>query len=178
MRFIRKLAVVCMVAAFLMVFTPTSAKAECCYFNPFAIPFLVAGAVVGTAAAVTTGILGLPFYGYPYYYGPAYYGSSYYYGPRYYYDPWYYAPGPFYYGYPYYYGSWFYGPRYRYYGHRPYWNRPGWWGPRHNRYHDYAGGGNRYEGRMGPGGPRVQRGPAPPSAPSRAGGMGNRYSVR
>lgn len=135
---IRKVTVVCLVVAALIVFPTARARAEYCCFNPLALPFMVAGAVVGTAAAITTGILGFPYYAYgaPYY-GPGYYGSSYYYGPRYY-DYGYYAPGPVFYG------SGYYGPRYygsRYYGHR-YYGR-GYYGSR------YHGSGRAYY-RSGP----------------------------
>lgn len=129
MKSVKKSIVVGLAVAFLMVLTTTSAKAECCYFNPFALPFIVAGAAVGTAAAVTTGVLGLPFYaGYPYYYGPSYYAAA-----PYYYRPVYHAPVPYYYG-----------PRYRhygYYGPRPSWGRAAW-GPR--PYHRYGAWGHRY----------------------------------
>ena len=60
---------------------------------PLAWPFCVAGAVVGTAAAIVT----LPFRALA---GPPYYGG--YYGPPYYpppyYAPGYYGPPPNYYG--------------------------------------------------------------------------------
>jgi hypothetical protein len=53
--------------------------------NPFSLswPFCIAGAAVGTAAAIATA----PFYavagGPYYYYGPPYYAPAYYYGRRY-----------------------------------------------------------------------------------------------
>jgi len=145
MKSMRKITVVVLVVASLLVFTTRSAKAECCYFNPLALPFMVAGAVVGTAAAITTGILGFPFYaGSPYYYGPSYYapapgyyGSSYY-GPSYY-GPGYYAP---YAPVSFYFGSGYYGYPRGYYGRGPYWGRGGAWGPRY--YNRYGGGGPRY----------------------------------
>ena len=63
---------------------PLSASHEQYYYpcDPFprSWPFFIAGAAVGTAAAIATA----PFRG-PYYYGPPYY----YYGPAYYY---YYPP--------------------------------------------------------------------------------------
>lgn len=78
--------------AFLTVFSTTSARADY-YYNPLFLPFAVAGAVVGTAAAVATGIATAPFYAFSpgYYYGP---GPGYYYGPaRAYYGPGYYRSG-------------------------------------------------------------------------------------
>lgn len=58
----------------------SGAKADCSF--PLAFPFCVAGAAVGTAAAIATAPLyaigGYPYYyGYPYY-GPYYYGTGYY----------------------------------------------------------------------------------------------------
>jgi hypothetical protein len=148
MKSLRKIAVVVLVVASLLVFTTKSAKAEYCCFNPLALPFMVAGAVVGTAAAITTGILGFPFYaGAPYYYSPSYYGPGYY-GPRYYgssyYGPGYYGSG--HYG-PYapvsfYFGSGYSGYNRGYYGRGPRW---GGWG--HGYHHRYGGGAPRYHGR-------------------------------
>ncbi len=129
---IRKVTVVGLLVVSLTVFAAPRANAQDCCFNPLALPFMVAGAVVGTAAAITTGILGFPYYAY----GAPYYGASYY-GPTYY-DYGYYGPGPVYYG-PRYFGPRYYGPRYhghRYYGHRHY-------GPR------YHGSGRAYY-RSGP----------------------------
>ena len=61
----------------LLAMTTADAQAQCCYFNPLLLPFAVAGAVVGTAAAITTAIVPPPVYPvYPgRYYGPprAYY---------------------------------------------------------------------------------------------------------
>lgn len=92
----------------LLAMTTADAQAQCCYFNPFLLPFAVAGAVVGTAAAITTAVAPLPVY--PIYPGP-------YYGPR----RAYYAPGPYYGARPYY-GPW------------PYYSRPIWIRPHYNRY--------------------------------------------
>ncbi|MHC1743199.1 MAG: hypothetical protein AB9873_09245 [Syntrophobacteraceae bacterium] len=150
----RKVMVVCLLVVSLTVFTTSRAKAEYCCFNPLALPFLVAGAVVGTAAAITTGILGIPYYAFSgpyngYGYGPSYsYGSGYYYGPGRYPSS-YYAPAPVYYG-PGYYSPRFYGPGYGYY-------RSGAaWGPRyygtHGRY------GRAYHDRIGSRDVRVRRG--------------------
>ncbi len=84
----KKVLVVCLGLAFLMFFSTSMAQAdECCAFNPLFLPFAIAGAAVGTAAAIASA----PFYPYPYYYGPAYYGPAYY-GPAYYPPP----PGPYY----------------------------------------------------------------------------------
>ena len=73
---------VCVGLALILVFSTVSVRAECCYYNPLFLPFAVAGAVVGTAAAIVTA----PFT-YPAYYGPppAYYAPA----------PAYYAPGPY-----------------------------------------------------------------------------------
>ena len=70
--------------ACIMVFTTVDVQAQCCYYNPLFLPFAVAGAVVGTAAAIVTA----PFT-YPAYYGPPppprYYASA----------PVYYGSGPY-----------------------------------------------------------------------------------
>ena len=70
-------------AAALAVLPLSAAKAQYYYpyCNPFPLswPFCVAGAAVGTAAAIATApfyaVGGAPYYyyGYPYYYRPAYY---------------------------------------------------------------------------------------------------------
>lgn len=88
MKAFKTMAVACCIFSLLLAFGVTPAQAECCYFNPLALPFLAAGAVVGTAAALVTGFV--PPYPHPY---PAYYGPpAGYYGPRYYRGPaW--APG-------------------------------------------------------------------------------------
>jgi len=67
-----------LVLAALAVIPRSSANAQYCSF-PLEWPFCVAGAVVGTAAAIATA----PFRPYPYYY-PYYYGTPYY-APAYYY---------------------------------------------------------------------------------------------
>jgi hypothetical protein len=103
----------------LLVLTSVSAQAQCCY-NPFFFPFAVAGAIVGTAAAITTAAIPVPVYGYP-----AYPGA-------------YYAPAPAYYGYGY--GRGYYG---RGYGPRPFYHRPVWTGDRHPRYGAWDGGHRR-----------------------------------
>lgn len=107
MKAIRTMIVVFMGLAFLLVFTTSSAQAQCCYYvNPLLLPFAVAGAVLGTAATIVTGIVPGPPY--------AYYGPSYY------------APPPRYYGRPYYYHrpAWVPGYYDRYGGWVPgYWRR-------------------------------------------------------
>lgn len=102
----KRFVALCTILTLLLVFSVSKSEArDCCYFNPLAIPFIAAAGVVGAAAAVTTGLVGWPYYGS--YYGPGYYGPGYYgyYGPRYdgsryyrsgYYGPRYYRPG--YYG--------------------------------------------------------------------------------
>ncbi len=93
---VKRILIVAFVAlAFLTVFSTRSARADYYYYNPLFLPFAVAGAVVGTAAAVATGIATAPFYAFsPGYYGPGpvYYGSA-----RAYYGPGYYGPGRVYY---------------------------------------------------------------------------------
>ena len=69
----------------LLVLTSVRAQAQC-YYNPLFLPFAVAGAIVGTAAAIV-----VPGPVYPAYPGPAYYAPApgyYGYGPR----PFYYRP--------------------------------------------------------------------------------------
>jgi hypothetical protein len=96
MKAIRIIGMGVIVFALLMVFTTTSARAQYgYYFNPLLLPFVVAGAAVGTAASIVTGVVPGPYYAYPGYYGPAYYGPAYY-GPRYY-GGGYYAPARAYY---------------------------------------------------------------------------------
>ena len=75
----------------LMIMTPAPARADGYYYccNPLFLPFAVAGAVVGTAAA----IVAAPFTPYPYYYGPGYYAPPP--PPRYSAAPAYYGPGPY-----------------------------------------------------------------------------------
>ena len=110
MKTMKKVGVVCIGVALLLVFSTKSARAgtECCfYFNPFFLPFAVAGAALGTAAAITTGFVPAPVY-----YGPAYYPRRHvYYGPRH-----------VYYGRPYHRGVWVRG-HYNRYGARV----PGHW---------------------------------------------------
>lgn len=79
----------------MLVTTSVSAEAGCGYYwNPLLLPFAAAGAVVGTAAAITTAVVAPPYYGYPAYYGPRYYAPApVYYGP----GPYYSRPGPSYY---------------------------------------------------------------------------------
>ena len=83
MRAVRIISLACIGLALLMVVTTTSAQAQCCYYvNPLFLPFAAAGAVLGTAAAITTGLVAPP-YAYPAYYGPRYYAPArVYYAPR------------------------------------------------------------------------------------------------
>jgi len=88
----------------MLVLTSVSAEAGGCryYWNPLLLPFAAVGAVVGTAAAITTAVVPPPYYAYPAYHGPRYYAQA----------PGYYSPGPYY--------------------HRPVWvsahyNRYGYW---------------------------------------------------
>jgi len=64
------------------------AQAQCCYYyNPLLLPFAVAGAVVGTAAAITTAVVPAAGYAYPAYSRPGYYAPAQaYYGRRPYYS--------------------------------------------------------------------------------------------
>ena len=87
MKALRIISVACVGLALLLVFMTTSAEAQCCYyFNPLFLPFAVAGTVLGTAAAITTGFVVGPPYAYPAYYGPSYDSPP----------PDYYAPRPYY----------------------------------------------------------------------------------
>jgi hypothetical protein len=82
MKTMKTLGVACIGLALLMVFSATRVQAQgYYYFNPLFLPFAVAGAAIGTAAAITTGIVA-PAYPYPAYYGP---GPSVYYRPAPYY---------------------------------------------------------------------------------------------
>jgi len=94
---LQRIAISALFAAGLAALPLSAAKAQ--YYgppcNPFPLtwPFCLAGAVVGTAAAIATApfraVAGGPYYGYygqPYYpppapyYPPRYYGAPYYYG--------------------------------------------------------------------------------------------------
>jgi hypothetical protein len=86
-----KVLVVSITVVLLVALTSFRAQAQC-YYNPLSLPFAVAGAIVGTAATITTAAIPAPPYGYPSYHSP------------------YYAPAPAYHG---------YGPRPFY--HRPIW---------------------------------------------------------
>jgi hypothetical protein len=74
MRTIKKLGMVCIGLALILFITTASAEARPFHrpFHPVWLPFAVAGAVVGTAAAITHGVLG-PAYPHPRYYAPARY---------------------------------------------------------------------------------------------------------
>ena len=66
------------IAAAIAALPLASAKAQYyypCNAFPLTWPFCVAGAAVGTAAAIATAPFGYPYYyyGYPYYYAPTYY---------------------------------------------------------------------------------------------------------
>jgi hypothetical protein len=114
MKAIRIVSMVAMVLAFLLVFTTTNARAQYgYYFNPLLLPFVVAGAAVGTAASIVTGVVPGPYYAYPGYYGPAYYGPRYYAPARVYY-----RSGPY---------------NYRHAWIRGHYNRYGEWIPGHWR---------------------------------------------
>jgi len=94
----------------LLVLTTVDAQARYGhYYNPLLLPFAVAGAVVGTAAAITTALAPVPPYPAPVYSGPTYYAPA---------PAGYYGPGPYY--------------------SRPLWipahyNRYGYWVPGHWR---------------------------------------------
>jgi hypothetical protein len=74
-----RIAISALFAAGLAVLPLSAAKAQYYYCDPFPLawPFCIAGAAVGTAAAIATA----PFY-YPYYH--SYYARPYYYHPGYY----------------------------------------------------------------------------------------------
>jgi hypothetical protein len=130
----KRLVALCTILTLLVVFSASRSEAqECCYFNPLAIPFVAAAGLVGAAAAVTTGLVGWPYY-YGNHYAPGYYGPGYYgyYGPRYY-------------------GSGYYGPRhYRsgYYGSSRYY-RGGYHGGPNYAGRSYRDGGG-YRGHAAP----------------------------
>jgi hypothetical protein len=74
----------------LFVFSTVDVQARGCH-NPLFLPFAVAGAVVGTVAAITTVVLPHPPPAYPVYSAPVYSGPPpVYYGP----PPVRYNPGP------------------------------------------------------------------------------------
>jgi hypothetical protein len=110
----RKGLVLIMSFVILLVFSTTNAQAGGCR-NPVLLPFAIAGAVVGTVAAITTAVLPPPSPAYPGYGGPVYQ-----------------APPPVYYGPP----AGYYGPPTVRYNAGPYWNhnhRAGYWGHDHWR---------------------------------------------
>jgi hypothetical protein len=111
----------------LLVLTTGNAQARCGhYYNPLLLPFAVVGAVVGTAAAITTGFVPGPPCPPPAYPGPAYYAPA----------PAYYAPAPRYYA-----------PAPRYYTPAPGYYRPG---PHYSRPVGIPGHYHRF-GYRGPG---------------------------
>ena len=80
---IQRIAISALFAAGLATLPFASAKAQYYYpCNPFPLtwPFCIAGAAVGTAAAIATAPFGGPYY---YYYGRPYYAPGYYYPVRY-----------------------------------------------------------------------------------------------
>jgi hypothetical protein len=86
MKAIKVISVVCIGLALLLVVAAKNAQAQYYYpFNPLWLPFAVAGAAVGTAAAIVTGVVAGPYYAYPAYYGPGYYAPA----------PVRYGPGPY-----------------------------------------------------------------------------------
>ena len=94
MRSIKRTTISALFAAGLAALPLAAAKAQYYYppCNPFPLswPFCIAGAAVGTAAAIATA----PFYavaGGPYYYGPPYYRAAYYYPRRHHYKRHHYA---------------------------------------------------------------------------------------
>jgi hypothetical protein len=97
-------------ALFIAVPVASVSAQDCYYCNPLLFPLAVAGAVVGTAAAIVTAPF-CPYCG-PYYYSPP---APVYYGPAHY------APGP----YPHH-KAWV----------RGHYNRNGAWVPGHWRYID------------------------------------------
>jgi hypothetical protein len=65
--------VVSICLALLLVLSTVDAEARGCH-NPLFLPFAIAGAVVGTAAAIATAVVPVPVY--PAYSGPAYYAPA------------------------------------------------------------------------------------------------------
>ncbi len=114
---VRKIIVLASIGlALFMVVPTTGARADGCYYcNPLLFPLAVAGAVVGTAAAIVTAPF-CPTCG-PYYYG--YYGPAPVYAPPY---PPAYAPA-------------YYGAQHRVWV-RGHYNRNGAWVPGHWRHGD------------------------------------------
>jgi len=80
----RKGLVVSISLVLLLVLTTADVQARGHHHPPFFLPFAVAGAVVGTVAAITTAVVPVPVY--PAYSGPVYYAPA----------PGYYGPGPVY----------------------------------------------------------------------------------
>jgi hypothetical protein len=77
---------------FLVVTTVDAQARRCHYYNPAFVPLAVAGAVVGTTAAITAAVLPPPVRAYPVYRGPVYpVGPP---PPRAYYAPRPYYAGP------------------------------------------------------------------------------------
>lgn len=70
MKAMKVLTITCIGLTLFLAFPARSAQAQCCYFNPLFLPFAVAGAAIGTAAAIATGIVGAPYYAGPVYRGP------------------------------------------------------------------------------------------------------------
>jgi hypothetical protein len=75
----------------LLALTTDNAQAQCGhYYNPLLLPFAAVGAVVGTAAAITTALVPAPPFPYPVYNGPVYYAPA----PGFYRTAPHYAPAP------------------------------------------------------------------------------------
>ena len=121
MKVLKILFVTGLALALVVAVMPASARAQ--HWHPLFWPFLAAGAIVGTAAALAAA----PFT-YPYYYGPGYYAPA----------PAYYGPGPAYYG-P--------GPHSaRTVWVRGHYNRAGEWVPGHRRNLVWVPGHNDRDG--------------------------------
>ena len=119
----------------LLVLTTVDVQARCgYYYNPLLLPFAVAGAVVGTVAAITTAVVPGSYYPAPVYTGPVY-SEPVYAGPTYYVPaPGYYGPGPR----PHYFRPGYYRPE-----PRPHYFRPGWTPEHHNGFGHWAPGHRR-----------------------------------
>ncbi len=110
---IRKGLVLIIGLVFLFVFTTVDAQAGGCH-NPVLLPFAVAGAVVGTVAAITAAVLPHPPPAYPVYADPVYQEPPpAYYGP----SPGYYSPPP---------GRYNTGPYWGHSHHAGYWAHDHW----------------------------------------------------
>ncbi len=78
----KRKGLICSIALVLLLVLSTVRAEAQCYYNPLLLPFAMAGAVVRTAATITTVVVPAPLYVYPSYHGPYYAPAPVYYGPR------------------------------------------------------------------------------------------------